>query len=74
MDNQIAYSFNSSQNADRFLNILKRGAISEATARRYKGGTSIIVSYPEPNTATFHSTCQQLDDLAANFGGTETPL
>lgn len=74
METQILYGFNNSQTADRFLNTLKTGVIRDAKARRYNGGTHIIVSYPEPNNATFHSTCQQLDDLAARFEGTEVPL
>lgn len=71
MDNQLAYSFASSQVADRFLNRLKAGAIKHVKARRYKTANSILVVYGTPKDATFDTTCQQLDDLAESLGGCE---
>lgn len=71
LDNQLIYEFDSSQNADRFLNRLKRGAIRNARAKRQAGGMCIAVLYPVPADATFDNTCQQLDDLAASLGGVE---
>mgnify|MGYP001305591149 CR=1 FL=1 len=70
----MVYGFASSQVADRFLNRLKAGAIANVRGRRYKGGTSIVVMYSIPKDATFDTTCQQLDDLAANFDGYEIAL
>lgn len=74
MENQVVYSFASSQTADRFLNQLKTGVIANMRVRRYKSATTILVSYDIPKDATFNSTCQQLDDLAASFDGHEVAL
>lgn len=71
VDNQLVYAFTSSQDADRFLNRLKRGAVTNARAKRQAGGLCIAVQYPIPADATFDNTCQQLDDLAASLGGHE---
>lgn len=71
VDNQLVYAFTSSQDADRFLNRLKRGAVANARAKRQAGGLCIAVQYPIPADATFDNTCQQLDDLAASLGGHE---
>ncbi|WP_156312510.1 hypothetical protein [Marinagarivorans algicola] len=71
MENQIMYGFDTSQIADRFLNRLKAGAVKGVRVRRYKNGTSILVSYDIPVDATFNNTCQQLDDLAEDLGGYE---
>jgi hypothetical protein len=74
VENQLAYSFDSTQKADRFLNRLKAGAVAHVRVRRYQGGTCIAVNYHTPADATFDTTCQQLDDLAARFGGNEITL
>lgn len=67
----MIYGFDSSQTADRFLNRLKAGAVADVSARRHKGGTLILVRYRIPTDATFSTTCQELDDLAASLGGQE---
>lgn len=74
MENQLVYGFVNSQIADRFLNRLKAGAIANVRGRRYQVGTSILVSYSISKDATFDTTCQQLDDLAAHFDGYEIAL
>ena len=71
MDNQLTFQFDSQQTADRFLNLIKRGAVGRAQARRMKGGFQILVSYIVPDDSAFDGTCQMLDDLAAEFGGNE---
>ncbi|HEY7771957.1 MAG TPA: hypothetical protein VIC26_02160 [Marinagarivorans sp.] len=71
MDNHITYRFSDRQTADRFLNRLKAGAVSGVQVRRQHGGLCVLARYPLPLDATFDTTCQQLDDLAAGFGGHE---
>ena len=71
MENQVIYGFDNSQTADRFLNRLKAGAVADVRAKRRKGGTRILVSYHIPTDATFSTTCQELDNLAASLEGYE---
>lgn len=71
MQNQIAYAFNSAQEADRFLNRLKNSPEYDVHVKRYKGSKSILVAYELPQHNQFDTTCQQLDDLSAELGGHE---
>jgi len=74
METHIAFSFNSAQDADRFLNRLKNDNVLDVCVKRYKGSKSILVSYYLPQNGVFDTTCTQLDTLAESMGGREIAL
>lgn len=74
METQIAFAFDSGQEADRFLNRLKNDTLLDVRVKRHKGGRSILVAYDLPQGGVFDTTCQQLDALAESLGGREIAL
>lgn len=70
METQIAYVFRSGQAANRFLNALKSGYVSNVHAQLFKGGDTVKVTY-KSDTSGFDSTTSDLDDLAERFDGRE---
>ena len=70
MQVQIAYQFDSEQDAYRFLNSLKHWPVAEVDARFYRGADSVKVSY-EYAAGGFDATSSELDDLAARHNGRE---
>lgn len=71
MDAQIIYQFNCQQDANRFLNAIKSGAVAGAKGGLCQGGMGVRVRYPLAADGRFAVTAQQLDDLAARSGGQE---
>jgi FPC/CPF motif-containing protein YcgG len=70
MQTHIIYAFDSAPAANRFLNALKFWSVADVEGKLYKGSTSIKVSYCFEGRG-FDSTCSELDDLAAGYGGHE---
>ena len=73
MESQIIYAFESAQVANRFINTLKNWPKAEVNARLYRGSMKVLVSYSYDDKG-FDSTAADLDDLAAQYDGTEVPL
>jgi hypothetical protein len=70
MQTQIIYAFDTAPAANRFLNALKFWSVADVDAKLYSGGRSIKVSYSFDGRG-FDSTCSELDELAASYGGRE---
>ena len=73
IENHIIYSFDDGSRATRFLNYLKTGEVSDVKAGLCRGGKAVKVRYTitQEQVRGFNPTCQQLDDVAARFGGRE---
>lgn len=67
---QIAYQFDTEQDAYRFLNALRHWPVAEVDARFHCGTDSVKVSY-EYASSGFDATSSELDDLAASHNGRE---
>lgn len=74
MNAQIAYGFDNSQIASRFLNRLKSGDAGRVKARLCLGARAVLVTYSLVENDGFNSVCADLDDLAASMGGSEIPV
>ncbi len=70
MQVQLSYTFGSSQQANRFVNALRNWAIADVDARLHRTSDSVKVSYRYANQG-FDPTCAALDELAAEYGGSE---
>lgn len=70
METQIAYVFRSGQSANRFLNAIKSGYVSNVHAQLFRGTDTVQVTY-KPSSSGFDSTTSELDDLAERFDGRE---
>lgn len=73
METQIAYSFASATEANRFLNELKPWSKAKVKASLYRGDSTVKVSY-EYDGHGFDSTCSELDDLASRYNGSEVAV
>jgi len=67
---ELAYAFDSTQEAYRFLNELKHWSVKEVKASFYQDNKSVQVSYEFDNLG-FDGTAGELDDLASRYGGRE---
>ncbi len=66
----IVYGFETGQDANRFLNRLKAGAIPDVTVRLHKGSSGVAVSYSLlGNGSGYDETCAALDRLSEEMGG-----
>ncbi|GAA0349064.1 hypothetical protein GCM10009092_11810 [Bowmanella denitrificans] len=71
MQVQLAYQFDTEQDAYRFLNALKHWSVADVEAKFHRGPSSVRVSYRYQEQG-FDATSSELDDLAASHGGRET--
>lgn len=67
---QLTYSFTCSQQANRFINALRHWPVAETEARLHRNSHSVLVNYRYAQQG-FDPTCAALDDLAAEYGGSE---
>ncbi|TDF42046.1 hypothetical protein EYS14_04185 [Alteromonadaceae bacterium M269] len=70
METQIAYAFQSSQSANRFLNALKSGYVANVHAQFFKASDTVKVTY-SASSSGFDRTTSELDELAERFDGRE---
>lgn len=70
MQTQIIYAFSTAPEANRFLNALKFWSVADVEAKLYGGSKAIKVSYSFDGRG-FDTTCSELDELAATYGGHE---
>lgn len=70
MQTQIIYAFDNAPAANRFLNSLKFWSVADVEAKLFRADNSVKVSYSFDGRG-FDTTCSELDDLAANYGGRE---
>ncbi|WP_438864728.1 hypothetical protein [Neptunicella sp.] len=73
MKTQIAFAFDSSQAANRFLNALRSSPIDHLQAKLFNTPEKILVSYSYADTG-FDRTASDLDDLASRYAGHEISI
>lgn len=70
MQVQLNYIFGSPQQANRFVNTLRNWPVADVDARLHHTSDSVRVSYCYAQQG-FDATCVALDELAAEYGGSE---
>jgi hypothetical protein len=72
---QLAYTFDSAQVANRFLNDASSGTIEGVSAKFYRDSNTVKLTYSfNEGNGGFDSRSSDLDDLARNYQGTEVPI
>ena len=75
MEIQLAYTFNSDQVANRFLNDVRSGTVTGVTARFYSDSKTVRLSFKVlDNSGGFDGRTAALDDMAIHYEGTEVPV
>jgi hypothetical protein len=71
----LAYTFNSDQVANRFLNDVRSGTIAGVSARFYSDSKTVKLSYKVlENGGNFDGRTAALDDMAVYYEGSEVPV
>ena len=75
MEIQLAYTFNSDQVANRFLNDVRSGTVAGVSARFYSDSKTVKLSYKVlEDGGNFDGRTAALDDMAVHYEGTEVPV
>lgn len=71
----LAYTFNSDQVANRFLNDVRSGTVAGVSARFYSDSKTVKLSYKVlENAGDFDGRTAALDDMAVYYEGSEVPV
>lgn len=75
METQQAYTFDSDQIANRFLNDVRSGTVAGVTAKLFRDSKTVRLSFSLIHEeGGFDSRAAELDDMARHYEGVEVSL